>query len=59
MVEGLKEHPALAFWEVMNEAEGSFTPSEVTALLPTLEPEGWQPLLRPDPPGEHKGCRGS
>jgi len=28
MVEGLSEHPALAFWEVMNEAEGSFTPSE-------------------------------
>jgi len=24
MVKGLKDHPALAFWEVMNEAEGSF-----------------------------------
>ena len=32
MVEGLKGHPALAFWEVVNEAEGSFTPHEVKTV---------------------------
>jgi len=28
MVEGLRDHPALGFWEVMNEAEGSMIPGE-------------------------------
>merc|ERR1719458_533804 len=28
MVEGLRNHPALGFWEVMNEAEGSMIPGE-------------------------------
>jgi len=30
MVEGLKDHPALGFWEIMNEAEGSFVPKQVS-----------------------------